>query len=231
VQRKYLPRIALSTILFCLVFTPRAHSAPGSDLKPTGISGSLGAGFATFKIKEPSKSNLKLDQAVFAGLSGEKGFGVLNMYLTISLGYMQTKGQSNYRYSTLSNQVYAATDVGFDANLFQAGLGLKIKIIDGYWIRPYVEGGGVGGYFTIKYNSNLQSKLISPPGTNFKKEDSLLDFGKYAEAGAEISFSEKFGIRAAARQIFNETKEFETLDNSRINYESTIFYLNALMKF
>lgn len=219
-------KVALVFIFSCLV--SNTAFSQSTKFAPDGISGSIGAGFATFKINSPSNLNFKMDQGTYAAAIGEKGFGVLNLYLTISLSYLQTTGLTNYNYTTLAGQNFNGTDVKFNTSLFQAGLGLRFKIIDGYWIRPYVEGGGVGGYYQIKY-SNLPEKVGTNP--NIKKEDNLLDFGTYAEAGAEIAFAATFGIRAAARLIKSETKEFDTLSNQKIGYESTIYYFGLLKAF
>lgn len=227
-------KLSLMAIIFIalisLSYEVKAQSMAG--FKPDGINGSAGIGFVTWNILDPDASDMRFDQGNFVAIAGEKGFNFFNLYLNLSLAYMTTSGQTNYRYETLSGELYTATDVNFSANLFQAGLGLKWKIIDGFWIRPYIEGGGLGGYFTINY-ANLSTKVTSTPlgQTNFKAKDSLLDFGRYGEAGAEISFSDTFGLRVAARFIESRTKKFQTLDNSEIKYKSEVYYLALLMSF
>ncbi len=220
-------------VLFSFVLSESVSAKDYFDnIDPEGVSGSAGAGFATWNVLEPGTSNFRFDQGQFASVSGERGFGVLNLYLNLSLAFLQGAGQVNYRYTTLSNEQYTANDVNFSTELFQAGLGFKLKIIDGYWFRPYVEGGGLGGWFKIKYN-NLSSKVTSVPAdqTNYKREDSLLDFARYAEAGIEISFSSVFGIRPAARFIEGETKPLLTLENKSLRYQAAIYYLAVLVAF
>lgn len=209
-----------------------AHAQNMQGFKPSGINGSAGAGFVEWETLEPLSSNVRFDQGQFVAIAGEKGFNFFNLYLNLSLAYMKTTGQTHYSYSNLSTETYTASDVNFSSELFQAGLGLKWKIIDGYWIRPYVEGGGTGGYFTIKYD-NLDAKVTSTPANqrNYKKSDSLLDFGRYVEGGAEISFSQAFGLRAAARFIESRTKKLQTLGNAEIQYKANVYYLSLLMSF
>lgn len=201
-------------------------------INPKGISGSLGAGFITWTTLEPGTANLRFDQGQFVALAGEKGFNILNLYLNLSVAYLKGTGQVNYKYRTLSDELYTATDVNFTNELFQAGLGLKLKIIDGYWFRPYIEGGGTGAWFKITYD-NLPSKVVSTPAnkTNYKKEDSLLDFGRYVEGGIEISFSDNFGLRPAARFIDSETKKLLTLDDKSLRYQAAVYYLALLASF
>jgi hypothetical protein len=226
------------TFLYLLFIAIASVTAPVAGIaqsmgkfRPDGISGSVGMGVSSYTIKSPSSSFI-MDQGVYAAAIGEKGFNFLNLYLTIGLSYMQTSGRANYSYTTLS-QTYTSPDVTFKANLFQAGLGLKWKIIDGYWLRPYVEGGAVGGFYQINFDS-LQNSAITPvpaATAGIKKQDSLLDFGQYVEAGLEIQFSEQFGIRAAARQVTSETKEFETLNREKIQYVGNIYYFGLLTAF
>lgn len=214
----------------CLYLVCLTSLAQGqATIKPAGISGSAGAGFINWQIVEPDLQ-FKVNQGQFLAISGEKGFDFFNLYLNLTLSYLSTTGNVNYRYSTINGIDYSADNVAFKADLFQAGLGLKWKIIDGYWIRPYVEGGGTGGYFTLKYQ-DVARKLTSGTGTDFRNEDSLLDFGKYAEAGLEITFSNKFGIRPAARMLEGQTKEFDTLNKKSVIYRATIYYFSLLASF
>lgn len=206
--------------------------AATQKIAPKGMEGSAGAGYVTFQILEPDTSRFRFDQGQFAALAAERAIGFMNLYLNLSLAYMTAYGQVDYDYSTLSGERYTAGDVNFQSELFQAGLGLKFKLIDGYWFRPYVEGGGTGGYFTMKY-SNLDKKVTSTPagGTNYKKEDSLLDFGKYIEGGLELQLSDVFGIRPAARFVESRTKKFKTLADRELQYKADIYYLALLAKF
>lgn len=216
---------------FSLFFAHQSYSqAP--RFNPSGVTGYAGAGFATFTIKEPQALDFKMDQGVYAFVGGEKGFNFLNFYLTFSFGYLSTKGQTNYSYSTLSGQNYTTTDVNFNSQLFQAGLGLKYKLIDGYFFRPYIEGGGLFGYNQLRYSFNsTQRTELETQGSNYKSEDSIFDLGYYGEAGLEVDFSGSFGLKAAARFTKNETKEYETLNKQKLQYESIIYHLALLKRF
>lgn len=192
------------------------------NISPRGINGSAGVGFAIFDVKAPNNLALQIEDGVYAGLGVEKGFGATGLYLTFALNYMTTKGQVNYNYTPLSGSPFNSAGVNFDANFMQGSLGLKFKLIDSYWFRPYVEGGGLGGYFNIKY-----SNILGLPKTT----DSLLDFGTYYEGGVEVSFSDMFGIRLAARFTNNETKELDTLGNQKFKYMGKVYYLTLLKAF
>lgn len=180
-----------------------------------------------FNVRTPA-SSFSIDQGIYASISGEKGFGFLNSFLTLSLNYLQTEGQTAYNYSTLSGETYTGTDVAYKTNLFQGGLGLKIKLLPG-WFRPYVEAGGLAGYFSMQYQDTTTS--ISGPGDNAKTTDALLEFGTYYEGGVEIAFSPEFGLKAAARFTQNQSKPFETLADQRIDYSAEVYILSLLVSF
>jgi hypothetical protein len=201
-----------------------------ADLTPKGAKGYAGFGVVNWTVLEPDSARFRFDQGTFAAIGGERGFNFLNLYLDFSLSYMRGTGQVNYDYSNLSGEQYTGTDVNFNMDLFQAGLGLKLKLIDGYWFRPYVEGGGSAGYFTISY-TNLSQKLTSQLTGNFKSSDSLLTFSRYAEGGLEIDLSDVFGIRPAVRFVDAETKPLVTLGNKTLRYQAGVYYLALLIQF
>ena len=219
-----------SSLALCIfglfVFSDSAHSA-GFNIKPTGIAGSAGAGIVLFDVATPA-SNFRIDQGIYGSISGEKGLGALNLWLTLSLNYLQTEGQTAYNYTTLAGDNYVGTDVPYSTQLFQGGLGVKFKLLNG-WFRPYVEAGGLAGYFQMSYGE--VATRVTGPGTDAKEKDALLDFGYYYEGGLEIAFSEEFGLRVAARITDNKSKPFETLANQRIDYKTEIYYLSVLKQF
>jgi hypothetical protein len=206
------------------------HTQSAFQIHPQGVAGSAGAGVISFQIQDPQASNFTVNQGTFAAVSAEHGFGFAHLYLNLSLGYLTTTGNVNYNYTTLSGTKYTASNAAFQANIFQGALGLKWKIIDDYFLRPYVEGGGTAGYFTLNY-TNLPNVLPSNSGTDYKSQDSLLEFGDYVEGGTEISFSPRFGIRAAARFVDSYSKQFDTLGKSSVHYKASIYYLALLANF
>jgi hypothetical protein len=204
-----------------------AARAQSLAVNPTGVSGSVGAGIVLFDILSPS-SDFRVDQGIFAAANVEKGFGA-HFYLTLTLAYLRTEGQTNYDYTTLSGDNYTGSDVPFTTNLFQGGLGLRFKLIDRSWFRPYVEGGGLAGYYQLKYSNT--DALISGPSNREKTTDALLDFGYYAEGGLELSLSGSFGMRLAARWFQSQTKPFETLGDRVVKYRGEVYYLSVLKQF
>lgn len=198
-------------------------------LNPVGVQGSAGAGFADFQVKSP-QADFRLDRGVYLAVGGERGFNVLNLYVTFTLSYLDAEGTANYSYTNLSTSTtYTVDDIKFKSRMMDASLGLKLKLIDGYWFRPYVEGGGTGGYHEVTY-TNKQSEL-NAQGTDFKKKDAIMGSGYYYEGGLEIQFSDRFGIKAAARFTDFRTKELETLANRPLHFTSEIYYLSALVGF
>lgn len=226
----------MKKLIFILVlFVGTKSYAQFSGFSPQGIMGSAGFGFVNFDVKDPLTNQFEIDDGVFTAIGGEKAMGAGNFYLTFSLNYLKSDGSTMYDYTTTSGTTqYTSNDVvPFDLSIFQAGLGLKFKFIEEYWIRPYVEAGGLFGYFQLKYrNLNVGSNVtVSGTDTGIKRDDSLFDFGYYGEGGFELAFSETFGLKVGMRMTKNKTKEFETLGDKEVEYESQVYYLSLLKSF
>jgi hypothetical protein len=220
--------------ILAFLFSINVHAQGVPKFNPKGVNGHVGAGFSYFTVQNPS-SEFRLDQGIAANMGGEKGFGFMNLSLTFALGYLTSEGQARYHYRSLSGVDYQAADANLKHDLFNIGLGLKFRLIDGFFFRPYVEGGGTFGYSQLKFNLTSAQRLAMPD-SNFKDTDALFAFGKYAEGGAEISFSDAFGIFVAARIEWVETKEFEVLysaDNERqkLVFTNNTYYVGLLKAF
>jgi Outer membrane protein beta-barrel domain len=215
-----------SIIVTSLAFSSIASAQSGSfKLNPKGVSGSAGAGIVLFDIQNPT-ANFSMDQGVYGAVGIEKGVGALNLFVTLSLAYLTTKGETNYDYTALNSVNYTGSSVPFKADIFQSGLGLRFKLLTESWFRPYVEGGGLAGYYTMTYEDDNITGGSSP-----KLKDALLDFGYYGEAGLELAFSQDFGVRVGMRMTQNETKPFETLDDDKIKYKSEVYFFTLLKSF
>lgn len=202
---------------------PRLPTSSSGNL---GLQGSAGAGFTDFAISRP-KEDLRMDRGIYAAVSIERGFNVMNLYLTLSLSYMSAEGLSNYRYTNLSStSSYAVTDMKFNSTVTDLGLGLKWKLIDQYWFRPYIEGGGLGGYHQISYSG--KTDVLAAQGSDYKTKDIVMGSGYYGEAGIEVMFSDKFGVKLAARQSHYQTKAMETFNNDALRYTAETYYFSAL---
>lgn len=207
------------------IFTATLASAQSFKVNPSGMTGSAGAGVVLFHVLTPA-SNFRMDQGVYGTIGGEKGVGAMNLFVTLSLSYLSTNGQANYHYTALNNVTYTGSSVAFKSDTFQGGLGLRFKLLTESWFRPYIEGGGLAGYNTMTYDdSNISG------GTSPKLKDALLDFGYYGEGGLELSFSSSFGLRVGMRYTQNESKPYETLGNSKIKYNSEVYFFTLLKSF
>lgn len=204
--------------------------ANAQSIKPAGLNGYAGFGFSEYTIDSDGASSFKMDRGVFAAISGERGFDVFNTYLTFTINLLKSEGSSNYDYTPLSGTAVTASNVSFDSNLFQFGLGFKWKIIDGTWFRPYVELGAVGGYYQLKYSLTSTGLTTGSIG-DAKLSENLFDSGSYGEVGIEIDFSSEFGLKVAARQMKMTTAKFETLDNSKLGYTAKVVFLSVLRSF
>lgn len=236
-----LGRLSFASLLAALLFWSNPSHAQGvPKFNPKGINGYAGVGFTSFTVQNPS-TRFQFDPGTAASLGGEKGFGFLNLALTFSLGYLTSEGAADYHYRTLGGVDYSASDARFKHDLFNLGLGLKFRIIDGFFFRPYVEGGGTFGYSTLKFTFNNAQKTAlnstaTSSGTEFKDGESLFAFGKYAEGGADIAFSSSFGILVAARVEWIDTKEFEVLYDStnvkqKLLFTTTTYKVGLLKTF
>ena len=219
--------VLLSTVV--LNFSALAQNAKFPSL-PTGgnlgLQGSVGAGFVAYNVQSPVL-DFKLDRGIFVVGQIERGFNVLHLYLTLSLSHMLAEGVSNYEYTNLSTSLrFVATDVKFKSAVTDLALGLKFKIIDNYWFRPYIEAGGLGGYHQISYTN--KSAELSAQGQDYKNKDVVMGSGYYGEAGLEAMFSERFGVKLAARESVYQTKKIETLNNRPLRFNSETYYFALL---
>lgn len=223
----------MRTMILALVFLVSsvgvAQSFDGLPTLPTGgsgFTGSVGAGFTDFRTLAPD-ADFTLNRGVFVSGQLERGFQFLHLYLTLGLNYMDTNGTANYYYKNLSSTTtYTLNDVAFSAKIYEGSLGLKFKLIENYWFRPYVEGGGMASYNQISYGSNLSS--LNSTGTGYRTNDSMMGSGYYGEAGVEIDFTEKYGLKLAARESIMQTKKMETLDDHTVRMDDQTFYLSLL---
>jgi hypothetical protein len=111
----------------------------------------------------------------------------------------------------------------------ELGLGFKLKLIDDYWFRPYVELGGLASYNEVSYKSKRDE--LSAQGSDYKTKDTIMGSGYYGEGGFEIQFSERFGVKLAARLSHERTKKLDTLDKTPLEYSAETYYLAGLVGF
>ena len=203
--------------------TPKIPNIEGS-----GVQGSVGAGFTDFTITSPA-ANFKIDRGTYAAAQIEHGFGTTPLYFTMTFSQMNATGNANYKYTDLGKSTtYTATNLGFRAQVLDLSLGFKWKIIDNYWFRPYIEAGGVGSYDQITYDD---SSTLTAQGTAWKKTDVIMGSGGYAEGGIEVSFTDKFGVKFAAKYTDQQTKDLETQNNEKLQFKAETYYFSALMNF
>lgn len=222
--------------LTILVFTSQAslsQQLSGIPRLPSsgglGLQGSAGVGFGDFNIISP-KPDVKIEQGTFAAVGIERGFNALHLYLTLGLSYMSGDGLANYRYTNLSSSTtYSVSDVKFRTTITDLSLGLKLKLIEDYWFRPYIEGGGLGGYHQINYSSKTNE--MAAQGNDYKTKDTVMGSGYYGELGIETMFSDKFGVKLAARESNYQTKAVDTLGGRSLNFKLQTFYFSVLFGF
>ena len=215
--------------ILLLLFLPSqllAQAYGGTSFSPSGIEGSFGFSIVEFDIKSP-ESNFSLDNGTYAALSGEKRIGESNTFITFTLGYMQAGGRANYQFSTLST-TYVGSDVAFDSNEFQIGLGFRLKITLIDWLKPYGEVGGLLGQNKLSYRI---SPAIVAQGNQYKVLDEVTSFGYYAEGGVETQFSQSFGVKAHIRFVVNMTRAVPTLGNNDITYTAFPIGFSIMRKF
>lgn len=194
-----------------------------------GLTGSAGIGFTDILTQSPS-ADLKFDRGTYFVTQVERSFDFAHLYLTVGIDFMDAEGLANYRYTNLSSSTtYTLTDVPFRTKIYELTLGLKLKLIDGYWFRPYVEGGGVGNYNELTYGSKITQ--LSATGSDYKRKDTIMGSGYYAEAGIEIELGERFGLKLAARQSVLQSKKLETLANRTMRLAAETYYLTMLFGF
>ncbi len=227
------PNSILFVLPFLLISSQAFAQLSGAPRIPTsgfaGLQGSVGVGFVDYNIQSP-RADLKIDRGMMLHGSIERGFNVLHLYLTLGLSHTTAEGVSNYSYTNLSSSTtFSATDVKFKSSITDLSLGIKLKLIDNYWFRPYVEGGGLGGYHQINYTSKTAD--LAAQGLDYKTKDVVMGTGYYGEGGIEAMFSEKFGVKLAARQSVYQTKKMETFGDKPLRFTTETYYFSALFGF
>lgn len=220
-------------ILSCTALNSWAQSSASLPRVPTsggaGLQGSAGVGFTDFYILSPT-ADFKIERGTFIAASIERGFDFFNLYFTMTVSHMTAEGFANYDYTNLSSSTsYTVDDIAFKATMLDLGLGLKLKLIDDYWFRPYIEAGGLGGYDEVKYTSKLDQ--LETQGTDYKKKDVIMGSGFYGEAGIEVAFAERFGVKVAGRYSEYRTKELDTLDKRKLWFRAEVYYFSLLFGF
>lgn len=210
-------------------FSQTKGKLPSVPISGAGIQGSVGAGFSDFHVLTPER-DFKIDRGTYAAISIERGFEILNCYFVMTLSQMSAEGRANYTYKNLSaSTTYTANDVVFNAQLLDLALGFKLKLIDGYWFRPYVEGGGLGSYYELTYKTKLD--VLAAQGDDWKKKDVIMGSGFYTEGGIEVQFAQRFGVKFAARYSEQQSKDLETQNGNRLRLRAETYYFSALIGF
>lgn len=220
------PLIHKTLLCLVVVLVSTDALAQFQSIRPQGIKGTIGFGLTEYSVLSPNK-DFKLDDGIYTSVSGEAPLNFLGLFVTIGLNYMQTSGQTNYDYRTLSEH-YAVQDISFDSSTFQVSLGFKFKPIKAI-LSPYVEGGGLLGYQTIEYkNRTTELRAI---GSNYKTKDGLMETGYYGDAGLEVNFSERFGVKAGYKYIKTESRPFSTLADNKVKYDARVFHFGVTTQF
>lgn len=196
-----------------------------SSFRPRGMRGTVGVGLAEYNVIQGGQ-NFQMDGGLFTSVQGETELSG-PLLITLQLNYLQSKGRTNYNYSTLS-QNFTGSDLGFSSNTFQIGLGLKYRPFSQAVMSPYIEGGGLVGYYQLQF-LNAAAK-ISPSG-DYKSKDSLIETGYFGDAGLEVMFSEKFAIQIGYRYQMMTTRPFSTLGNSTLVYSARIIHFGVSTQF
>ncbi len=217
----------IAAIFFFAASVSFAQSkGPKIPLSGKGMTGSAGVGFVDFLTVTPV-GQFKMDRGIYAAASIERPFNFANLHLVLTISHMSANGEATYNYKKGAT-TFREDNLPFKAAMFDLGLGVKLKLIDNYWFRPYIGGGGLGGYHELTFNStpNLTSQ-----GTGYKTKDTVMASGYYGEAGLEVEFTDRFGIQLAARLSDYTSKTVETLASQRLQFRTETYYFSALIGF
>lgn len=221
-------RAGIVTVLFILVSSAAwGQKIPSIPIGSKGMKGSAGVGFVDFTTISPSSSDAKFDRGTYIAAAIERPFGVLNLHLVLSINHMSANGEANYQYEK-NGTTYTANGLPFKATLLDVGLGVKMKAFESYWFRPYIGGGGLGGYHEISYT---RTNDLAAQGSEYKSKDTIMGSGYYGEVGVEIEFTERFGVQLAGRLSEYSSKSLETLGGKKLGFRTETYYFSALIGF
>ena len=131
----------------------------------------------------------------------------------------------------MEKQLSSASGISFNSDLFQFGLGFKIKLFESSWFRPYAEVGALGGYYQLTYKGITASTVSSGSASDAKTKESLFDNGQYAEVGLELDFAKEFALKVSGRLLEMKTGVLDTLEGNRILYKATTVFISVLKGF
>jgi hypothetical protein len=214
-------------LIFISCSSLAAFAAGGSSGSTRNrLDGGISAGQSTFDSISPS--TVKMGTGIFLSLQAEKPFGGEPFYLEAGVDYFHNAGTLNYSY--LGTVQYTANGINYLMDIYDAHLGVRFKLFDHGPVRPYIEGGGSGGFTQLSYDNTLTSavKLL---GNDYKTVEGQLDFGTYAEAGIEFDFSSEFGIRASYRYNDSTTQAMSTLAKQQLHFIATTYYGSVYFHF
>ncbi len=216
------------TLALLLLSAPAlAQKMPSIPLGSKGMKGSAGVGFVDFVTTSPSSSDIKFDRGMYVAAAIERPFQFMNLHLVLSINHMSANGEANYQYEK-NGTTYTANGLPFRATLIDIGLGVKLKVFEDYWFRPYIGGGGLGGYHEISYT---RTSDLASQGSEYKSKDTMMSAGYYGEAGVEIEFTERFGVQLAARLSEYSSKSMETLGGKTLGLRTETYFFSALIGF
>lgn len=223
-MKMHLSLVALILTLFAS--SAWAQKIPSIPYGGKGMKGAAGVGFVDFTTISP-QSGFKIDRGTYVAAAIERPFGFMNLHLVLSINHMSANGEADYNY-TKNGITYTANGLGFKATMFDLGLGVKLKAFESFWFRPYIGGGGLGGYHELSYSS---SSALVAQGSEHKGKDTVMGSGYYGEAGIEIEFTERFGVQLAGRLSEYSSKTLETLGGQKLQFRTETYYFSALIGF
>lgn len=210
------------SVFFIFYFLLNAPLAEGQSRRQP-LTASVGGGAVNFNPITPA-ADIRMNPGSYFFVGGEKGFGFLHMYLEAALEYLKASGNLNYNFTSGTNINYAVSNVNYSLDDLGGAVGLRLKLVEYFPLRPYVEGGGTGGYLQLTYDNSLKTPAVLAQGNDFKTLEGVLTFGAYLEGGFEMDVAPAAGIRIAVRYSDASTRPVDTLRKQILHYTAQIYY-------
>lgn len=184
----------------------------------------------SFESKEESLAgNPLLEVSSYFGFRGGAEFG--NSYVSLFGTFDLGKGNANteYDYENPDNSSDQAQVSNLDTAMWlsRASGGLRLRFIKLKTFRMYAGAGLEYGVMNLVYDKeDFKSKRSSTTG--FEEGEKRNFRGWFGQLGMEFILDSDTGFRLQVQKDYFRTDAFETLNQKRLNFETTTFSLSFM---
>ncbi len=194
--------------ILCL-FPLFAHAGLILSIGPSGVSG--------IESKAENSAGKKFyDGDGTLGYNVGVEFPMLRNYLSFKIDFFYARMYGKSQYQDRVTGLQISDQKSFLSNT-DGLIGLKIRPVNMKYLKLFVGAGGVIGTMKLRHDKEDYEERFGTPPSNFKEIEKAQNWGHYFEAGTEIIFTKKSGIRLGGQLVNKSSERFATLNKKSIN--------------